>query len=123
MPTRARAQKWKPEFLAALKTHANVSEAANAAGVSRAGAYARREKSPKFAALWDAAIEEAIDAIELAVTTASLDGDMQTARWFLSRRRPEVYGDKVALEHSGSVQSEPVTLKVVWHDTDSDDAD
>ena len=48
---------------------------------------------------------------------------MQTARWFLSRRRPEVYGDKVALEHSGSVQSKPVTLKVVWHDTDSDDAD
>ena len=47
------------------------------------------------------AIEEAIDAIELAVTEAARGGDMQTARWFLSRRRPQVWGDKLAMEHSG----------------------
>ncbi len=124
MATRARERDWEPRFLAALKTHGNVTAAANATGVSRSGSYARREKSAEFATLWDEAVEEAIDAIELAVITASLKGDMQTARWFLSRRRPQVYGDKVALEHSGAVQLEPVKLEVEWHGTDEgDDAD
>ena len=51
--------------------------------------------------MWAEAEEQALDAIELAVTNASLQGDMQTARWFLSRRRPEKWGDRLALEHTG----------------------
>ena len=84
-----------------LAVHANVSQAARDAGISRPAVYVWREKSDAFRAKWDDAIEEAIDAIELAVTNAALQGDMQTARWFLSRRRPQVWGDKLSLEHSG----------------------
>ena len=71
----------------------------------------RRKKVAAFAAKWDAAIEEAIDGIELAVTNASLQGDMATARWFLSRRRPQVYGDRMALEHQGK-DGGPVVVTV-----------
>ena len=122
MPTRAR--KWEKAFLASLAKFANVSEACRAAGVGRTTVYVRRAESEAFHAEWNTAIETALDSIELAVITASLKGDMQTARWFLSRRRPQVYGDKVALEHSGAVQSEPVKLEVEWHGTgEGDDAD
>ena len=95
----------------ALRAHANVSAAARAAGIRRETAYMRRKKVPSFAAKWDAAIEEAIDGIELAVTRAALQGDMQTARWFLSRRRPQVYGDRMALEHHGK-DGGPVVVTV-----------
>ena len=101
MTTRARVQDWEPRFLESLAFHANVSQASRDAGIDRATVYRRRRRTPSFAAKWDAAIEEAIDGIELAVTNASLHGDMATARWFLSRRRPQVYGDRMALEHHG----------------------
>ncbi len=88
-------------MLESLSEFANVSQACKDAGVGRSTVYQRRDKDDLFRAQWDAAIEEAIDGIELAVTKAALDGDMQTARWFLSRRRPQVYGDRMALEHHG----------------------
>ena len=99
MPTHAR--EWQRVFLEKLRIHANISAACRAAGISREAAYKRRKHVRSFAAKWDAAIEEAIDGIELAVTNASLQGDMATARWFLSRRRPHIYGDRMALEHHG----------------------
>ena len=96
-----RARRWEKQFLASLARHCNITQAAKEAGIARRTAYGRRDASPDFAEKWDEAIEEAIDAIEIAVYTESLKGDMQTARWFLSRRRPQVYGDRMALEHSG----------------------
>ena len=111
MTTRARVREWEPKFLKVLRLHANVSAAAEAAGISREAVYYRRGKNPAFAAKWAAAIEEAIDGIELAVTNASLQGDMATARWFLSRRRPHIYGDRMALEHHGK-DGGPVVVTV-----------
>ena len=99
MTTRARP--WEKRFLAALAVHGNITQAAKDAGVARRTVYDRRDASPTFTEKWDEVLEEAIDAIEIAVYTAALSGDMQTARWFLSRRRPQVYGDRMALEHSG----------------------
>ena len=111
MATRTRTREWEVKFLDALRVHANVSAAARAAGIRRETAYMRRKKVAAFAAKWDAAIEDAIDGIELAVTRAALQGDMQTARWFLSRRRPQVYGDRMALEHHGK-DGGPVVVTV-----------
>ncbi len=101
MTTRARVRDWEPRFLESLSTHCNVSQACREAGVTRTTVYRRRENVPAFDAKWDEAVETALDAIEIAVFTASISGDMQTARWLLSRRRPQVYGDRMALEHSG----------------------
>ena len=49
---------------------------------------------------------------------------MLTARWLLSRRRPQVYGDRMALEHTGPGGS-PIfpTVEVVWHDAPGKPAD
>ena len=103
--TRARrgtkVREWEDTFLASLSIHCNVSAAAKSAGVGRTTVYHRKEDNPEFAALWENAEEEALDHIELAVHTASIGGDMQSARWVLSRRRPKKWGDKLALEHSG----------------------
>ena len=103
--TRARrgtkARKWEDDFLAAFSVHANVSAACREAEVDRSTVYRRRDGNPEFAALWAEAEEQALDAIELAVTNAALQGDMQTARWFLSRRRPEKYRERYDVEHSG----------------------
>ena len=96
-----RVRDWEPRFLESLSAFCNVSQACRDAGVTRTTAYRRRDNMLAFAAKWDEAIETALDAIEFAVVTESLKGDMQTARWFLSRRRPQVYGDRMALEHSG----------------------
>ena len=105
MTTRARrgvkVTEWEPMFLEALSLHGIVVQAVKQSGVTRSTVYLRREKTPAFATKWDEALDEALSNIELAVTNAALEGDMQTARWLLSRRMPEKYGDKLSLEHSG----------------------
>ena len=112
MTTRARP--WEKRFLTSLARYCNITQAAKDAGVGRRTVYDRRDASPDFAEKWDEALEEALDAVELAVYTESLKGDMQTARWFLSRRRPQVWGDKLALEHSGpGGDSIPLDVKVI----------
>lgn len=51
-----------------------MSESAKRAGVSRQAAYVQRETSPEFAAAWDDAIEQGIEALELEVRRRALDG-------------------------------------------------
>ena len=121
---RPSASDWEPKFLESLRRFANVREACRVAGVSRSMVYARRGKAKKFREAWDDAIEEALDNIELAVVSASLKGDMATARWFLSRRRPQVYGDRVAMEHTGR-DGDPLIprVEVVWQTAESEKSD
>ena len=119
-PNRVRVRDWEPRFLEALRVHGIVSQAARVAGVPRPTAYKRRNKVSAFAKAWDEAIEDALDALELTVTNASLQGDMQTARWILSRRRPERWGDKLSLEHSGAGGA-PVVFTLALGDTEDDE--
>ena len=53
---------WEDRFLAQLRAVPNVAAAARAAGVSRRGAYNRREADPAFTEAWDDAVGEAVDA-------------------------------------------------------------
>ena len=115
-PVKPRNRSWEQSFLDTLRDTANVRLSAHKAGIDRTTAYRHRAKYTTFAAAWDEAIEDALDRIEARVFASAVDGDLQTARWFLSRRRPEVYGDSVALKHSGSVGTEPLKVEVVWHD-------
>ena len=101
MPTRKRVA-WETPFLNALRAAGVVTAACRAANVSRNIAYRRRSQNEAFRAAWDAAIEESLDSIELAIMKVSIEGtDMQTARWVLSRRRPDVWGDKQDIQVSG----------------------
>jgi len=62
--------------------------------------------------------EEALidDAAESQVLKAISEGDMQTARWWLARRRRQRYGDQVDITSGG----ERVTISLKWseHKTD-----
>ena len=52
---------------------------------------------------------------------AAMNGDSATARWYLSRKRPEEFGDRLAVEHTGAgggpIQT-GLTVEVNWHDPD-----
>lgn len=61
-------------FLVVLRETDNVTEAARTAGVPRRTAYEWREADPDFAARWDEAVEEALDAMEREVRRRGLEG-------------------------------------------------
>jgi len=54
------------------------------------------------------------DLAEAQVIKAISEGDMQTARWWLARRRRQRYGDQVDITNRGEV-----TLRVVYEDTNT----
>lgn len=119
--TRAQAKLWRPVFLAALAKCPIVSVACRIAQVSRKGAYQARETDPEFAKAWDEAIETGVDCVEAAAFKSAVYGDERPVyqqgvmvgtvveysdsmrALLLKGRRREVFGEKVEMEHSGSV--------------------
>ncbi len=67
-------RKRKQTFLEHLRETANVTESAQAAGVSRTAKYDRRAIDPELAKAWDDAIEQATDALEKEARRRALDG-------------------------------------------------
>ena len=62
------------DFLDTLAACGNVSEAARAVGISRSHAYVLRAENADFAAAWDAAMAEAVDALEALARRRVMDG-------------------------------------------------
>jgi hypothetical protein len=58
--------RWRKPFLATLSQTGNVTVSAEAAGIDRQTAYNTREKDKEFAKLWEGAIHEAGDRLEIA---------------------------------------------------------
>ena len=84
----------KKAVLTALALTGVVTAACKAAKVDRATFYRWREQDPVFAAQCDDAFQSALDLIEMRAMTMAAAGDGPMIRFLLSRRRPEVYGDK-----------------------------
>ena len=100
-------------FLASLAATANVTKAADAAGISRTAAYALRARDAVFAQAWADAMDQALDAIEAMILERAAQGVEKTvfyggkacgtireysdalAKFVLRSRRPERYGDVV----------------------------
>ncbi|MCB8878277.1 hypothetical protein [Acidisoma silvae] len=61
-------------FLQHLAVSANISASAHAVLVSRSTVYARRDVDPDFAAAWDSALEEGVDALEAEAWRRAMDG-------------------------------------------------
>lgn len=95
---RARAE---ATFLEQLRLTCNVSHAARSAGIGRRTAYDWRDADPEFAAAWDEAEEEAIDALELAARERAIDGSDRMMEILLKAHRPEKYVDKLKTELTG----------------------
>lgn len=64
----------RKRFLALLADSGNVSGAARGAGISTSSLYAHRAANPGFAALWDEAINVAMDELENALIERARDG-------------------------------------------------
>lgn len=110
---------WTEAFLNALAKVPNITAAARAAGISRRGAYDRREADPEFAAAWDDALEQSTDALVGAAYRRAFEGTEEPvfyqgeecgmvrrfsdrlAMFLLKAHRPQVYGDKSQVEMSG----------------------
>ncbi len=96
-------------FIELLRRTANVSRAAREAGLASSTVYRRRAKSKAFAADWDNAVAEALDALEESVMERVRDGvsrpifyggeqvgtvrqySDQLAMFILKSKRPEIY--------------------------------
>ena len=70
---------WHGVFLTALRETGNVSAAARRAGTSRSVCYARRRRDTAFAAVWEDALEEAADRLEMEAFRRGVDGSVACA--------------------------------------------
>lgn len=62
-------------FIAVLARAGNVSAAARAAGLSRSRAYELRQEDADFAAAWDDAVSQAVDALAYEARRRALEGE------------------------------------------------
>ena len=65
---------WKPEFIEVLRETGNVTLAAQHAGQSRNQVHDVRQRSKRFAAQWDDALEEATDLLEAEARRRAFTG-------------------------------------------------
>jgi hypothetical protein len=101
-PTRARTRsgRWREQFLRALARSPSVTMACKAAGIPRRTAYAHKEKDADFAAAWDDALNQSLDALEHEVYQRALTDDAQLAMFLLKAHRPSIYRDNQRIEHA-----------------------
>ena len=110
---------WRPLFLETLRRTGNVRLAANNADVARQAAYQARDKSPKFRADWDEALEEARELLEAEARRRAAIGVEEPVfykgqvvgqirkysdnllMFLLKAHWPEKFRDNYAIEHSG----------------------
>ena len=135
-PTRARAKDdWHFAFLSELAKSCNVSRAAEVAGIGRRTAYEHRELSEGFAAAWDDAIEQGIDALEFEARRRAMDGCerpvvsqgeiIATVReysdpltiFLLKAHRPERYRDRQSVDVTSG--GEPLTIAILKASVDA----
>lgn len=114
-----RARKWVSTFLAALVIEPNVTVACESAKIDRTSAYKLREKSKRFAAEWDEALERGIERMESEAFRRAVNGvdrpvyqmgqKVGTVREYsdtlmtllLKAHKPKKYRDNSSVEMSG----------------------
>ena len=104
--TRKRASRgggdWKPRFLRVLGATANVRAACKSAGIARAYAYEARSKDEAFAALWDAAVEDATDDLEAEARKRAKQASDALLMFLLKAHRPEKFRERYTAELVGA---------------------
>lgn len=120
----AKADAWRPRFLSALAESCNVTYAAREARVNRNTAYEHRDKDGDFAAAWDDAMEQGVEALEFEARRRALHGVEEPVVYLgkviytvkkysdtltiflLKAHRPDVYRERQTIDHN--VNGEPV---------------
>lgn len=99
----ARTDRARETFLATLRETCNVSEAARAAKIGRRTAYDWRDADEDFAAAWDDAEDEAVDALEMRARERALDNSDRMMEILLKAHRPDKYVERFKGEVSASM--------------------
>ena len=99
---------WTPVFLAALQQLPNVRAACQKAGISRSEAYRLRSADPVFLQAWRDALQDGIDMIEATLMARAMKKDTVAGIFLLKNLRPEIYGENVNVNVSGSLSVEEV---------------
>lgn len=89
-------------FLSVFRETCNVSEAVRAAGVGRRTVYDWRDADPVFAAAWDEAEEEAVDALEAAARQRAMTTSDRLMEILLKAHRPDKYVERSKTELTGA---------------------
>ena len=112
-------KKWRDRFIQTMKSTGNITIAAREAGVKRPTAYYWKDRNEKFSKEWDGAMDHAVDLLEaearrrgmVGVDEPVFQGGKQVGvkrrysdgllSMLLKANRPEKFGDRQKLEHSG----------------------
>jgi len=131
---------WRPKFLEALAETANVSEAAQYAGVDRSTAYRHKERYEQFASDWEDALEQACDSLEREAWRRAVEGVDHPVMYqgiitdtykdysdtllifLLKAHRPEKFRERTALDVTSGGQPVQFTTVEVVKDYGADDA-
>jgi len=109
-----RTDRAREAFLRTLAESCNVSASCRVAGISRTAAYAWRRDEPEFAAAWDDAEGEAIDALEGVAYARAISGESDRMLEILLKGHRPQYRDK--LKHEGTGQNGEIVHAVRWID-------
>jgi hypothetical protein len=137
-----RTGSWRGKFLAALAQSGNITESCRVAAVHRSTAHEYYKTDPKFAAMWDEALDVFADRLEAHVDQLVFEGmkrkkfdkgapiiDKSTGEQYveveypipliitrLKAVRPDKYRDNAHVEHAGAVKhvhdARPLVQKV-----------
>lgn len=116
-PRAPQKKDWAPLFLEVLAECPDVSKAAAAVGIQRSTAYRRRQADEDFALAWADAHAKSLDELEAALFVRARETDTTAAIFILKSHRPEIYGDRHRIEHSGQIKQQIVALPADqdWH--------
>ena len=91
----------------AFSISATDKEACFYAGISPTTLYSYQEKNPEFTER-KKALKDKPNLKARQTIVQQLD-DVRVAEWWLARKRPEEFGDRQKLEHSGKLQTEDIS--------------
>lgn len=115
---------WRDDFVASLAGDLNVRRACIAAGISRSGAYKRKETDKEFRLAWDEAEENACDLLEGVYWQRAVEQSDRALEFLLKANRREKYGERNQVELTGKgggpmkVTMTPEELLALWTTTD-----
>jgi hypothetical protein len=94
---------WKHRFIKALATNAHIGGACASAGISRTSVYEARGTDLEFAAAWDEAIEQSIEALEQVARDRAVAGSDTLTIFLLKAQRPHVYRERLTVDIDAEV--------------------
>lgn len=115
--------KKKEEFLSYLREMPNVSRACRLVGLSRTAMYFEREEDPEFAAAWEEALREGVEALEEAAWIRAQSVSDTLAIFLLKAHAPEKYLERRDVTSGGKPLSGITYIEVVLPEEEDENTD